>query len=68
MTDLDLLIADAEAYAKKAGLSIATISRKLFGDGTRIGKMKSGEASALSRTIKTARIRLSQMEASRESA
>ena len=68
MTDLDILIADAEAYAKKAGLSIATVSRKLFGDGTRIAKMKAGDASALSRTIKRAREKLDGMEASQEAA
>ena len=63
MTELDSLIADAEAYAMKAGRSISTVSRQLFGDGTRIAKMKAGEASALSRTVEKARRKLEELEA-----
>lgn len=61
MTELERLIADAEAYANTAGLSISTVSRKLFGDGTRIHKMKAGQGSALASTINRAREKLSEM-------
>lgn len=63
MTDLDRLIADAETYADKAGLSISTVSRQLFGDGTRIRKMKAGQTSALSRTIERAGKKLRTLNA-----
>ena len=63
MTDLQALIKDADAYAAKSGAAIATVSRKLFGDGTRIGKIREGRASALSSTVQRARDRLSALEA-----
>lgn len=68
MTDLDTLISDAKAYARKSGTSISTVSRKLFGDGTRINKISDGKATAWITTIERAKIRLKKLEAELESA
>lgn len=62
MTELDELIADAEAFAAANNISISTLSRKLFGDGTRIHKIKTENATATFRVVKRARERLSGMK------
>ena len=62
MSDLDALLNDAEAFAKSQGLSVATISRKLFGDGTRIRKMREKKAGVTFARMEKARKTLTELQ------
>lgn len=62
MAELDQLLRSAEQYAERSGLSISTISRKLFNDGKTIARLKSGGQCTL-RTLETAQARLAELAA-----
>ncbi len=61
MSEIDALISRARAAADKTGLSISTVSRKLFNDGKAIARLEAGGQCTL-RTLETARARLSELE------
>lgn len=60
MTDLERLLEDAGQFANETGRSISTVSKRLLGDGTRIGKIQRGEATAYASTIGRAIQRLEE--------
>ncbi len=60
MSDLDQLLLKAETYAESAGLSVSTVSRKLFNDGKTIARLKSGGQCTL-KTLETAQSRLAEL-------
>ncbi len=62
MSEIDTLITRARAAADLTGLSLSTVSRKLFNDGKAIARLEAGGQCTL-RTLETARARLSEMEA-----
>ncbi len=62
MSEIDTLISRARAAADLTGLSLSTVSRKLFNDGKAIARLEAGGQCTL-RTLETARARLSEMEA-----
>jgi len=62
MDRLDDLIARAETYAETAGLSLSTVSRKLFNDGKGLTRLKSGGQCTV-KTLDAAFGRLADLEA-----
>lgn len=60
MTELDKLISDIQSYAQP-GRSEGTISRILFGDGSRVRLLKAGEVSITERVLRRARADLDRM-------
>ncbi|NOX94302.1 MAG: sulfate adenylyltransferase subunit CysD [Alphaproteobacteria bacterium] len=63
MSELLSFIAQAETYAERQGLSLSTVSRKLFNDGKTITRLKDGGQCTL-KTLETARGRLAELEQS----
>ena len=61
MSELKTIIARARAAADKTGLSLSTISRKLFNDGKAIARLEAGGQCTL-KTLETAREKLAQLE------
>lgn len=61
MNQLTELIARAERVAAERGLSISTVSRKIFNDGKTIGRLKAGRQCTL-RTLMAAQERLAMLE------
>lgn len=61
MSEIQDLIARAETVAASSGLSLSTVSRKLFNDGKTITRLQDGGQCTL-KTLETARARLSEME------
>lgn len=61
MSDLDTLLTDMAAFAKASGLSTATLSRKLLGDGTRYDKLLNKSVGINLRTLERAREKLDVM-------
>ena len=67
MSEIDSLITRAKAASDKSGLSISTVSRKLFNDGKAIARLEAGGQCTL-KTLETARARLAELEAGEFSA
>jgi len=61
MSEIQELIERAETVAASSGLSLSTISRKLFNDGKTIARLQDGGQCTL-KTLETARARLSELE------
>ena len=61
MSEIDSLITRAKAASDKSGLSISTVSRKLFNDGKAIARLEAGGQCTL-KTLETARARLAELE------
>lgn len=61
------LITRAERYAKKSGLSLTTVSRKILNDGSRLHDLKAGSR-IWPETLQSACARLVQLEAELEGA
>ncbi len=61
MNEIQDLIARSEAAAANTGLSLSTVSRKLFNDGKAISRLKAGGQCTL-KTLETARTRLAELE------
>jgi len=62
MSEIETLITRARAAADATGLSISTVSRKLFNDGKAIGRLQNGGQCTL-KTLNNARERLAEIEA-----
>lgn len=62
MADITDIIQRARAYAEKKDRSIATISRKLFGNGNRLEEIASGATSLRLDVLERAAERLAEME------
>jgi sulfate adenylyltransferase subunit 2 len=62
MSEITVLVTRAKAAAEAAGLSVSTVSRKLFNDGKAIARLEAGGQCTL-RTLETARARLAELEA-----
>lgn len=60
------LLDQAEAFASDKGLSVKTVSGKLFGNGERIAQYRSGQISPSMRTLEQARQRLDDLKAGRK--
>jgi len=61
MTDVDKFIARAHAYCERRGVSPSTISRKLLGNGNRLGELAAGKSLRVD-TLHKAQKLLSEME------
>ena len=61
MTEIDELVRRAESLADNKGLSLSTVSRKLFNDGKGLARLKAGGQCTL-KTLETARERLAALE------
>lgn len=61
MAEIETLIARAEALASSSGLSLSTVSRKLFNDGKAINRLREGGQCTL-KTMQTAQSRLAELE------
>ncbi len=66
MTEIDDIIDRAERVAETKGLSLSTVSRKLFNDGKGIARLKAGGQCTL-KTLETARARLTALETDQSS-
>jgi hypothetical protein len=44
MSDIPALVSRAHAYAKRSGLALTTVSRKLLGNGKRLGEIEAGKS------------------------
>ena len=62
MDDTQKLIARVDALARRSGASPSTLSRKLFGNGKRLGEIKAGGSLTMA-TYKRAVAKLSDLEA-----
>lgn len=62
MSEIEALIARASSVADGSGLSLSTVSRKLFNDGKAISRLKEGGQCTL-KTLETAQARLAELEA-----
>ncbi len=62
MSEIDQLVSRAEDLAASKGLSLSTVSRKLFNDGKGLARLKAGGQCTL-KTLETARARLKALEA-----
>ncbi|MHA7871568.1 MAG: hypothetical protein ACX939_04380, partial [Hyphococcus sp.] len=62
MTEIETLLSRAETVAAQSGLSLSTVSRKLFNDGKAIARLRDGGQCTL-KTLETARARLTALEA-----
>ena len=67
MSEIDQLLDRAEALAASTGLSLSTVSRKLFNDGKGLARLKAGGQCTL-KTLETARARLAALESEGSSA
>ncbi len=61
MTEIADLLTRAKAAAEATGLSVSTVSRKLFNDGKAIARLEAGGQCTL-KTLATARARLAELE------
>jgi sulfate adenylyltransferase subunit 2 len=61
MPQIAELIARAERFAAARGLSVSTVSRKIFNDGKTIGRLQAGRQCTL-KTLDAAEARLSELE------
>ena len=61
MQQIDTLIARAERLAAIRGLSVSTVSRKIFNDGKTIARLQSGRQCTL-KTLEAAEARLDELE------
>ena len=61
MAEIEDLITRAETLAAQSGLSLSTVSRKLFNDGKAIARLRDGGQCTL-KTMETARARLTELE------
>lgn len=61
MADIETLLTRAEALAAKSGLSLSTVSRKLFNDGKTITRLRDGGQVTL-KTMEMAQARLAELE------
>ena len=61
MTEIDQLLARAEAYADQSGLSLSTVSRKVMNDGKGLERLKAGGQCTL-KTLDAALARLADLE------
>ena len=61
MSEIDELVRRAENLADNKGLSLSTVSRKLFNDGKGLARLKAGGQCTL-KTLETARERLTELE------
>ena len=64
MTEINALLMRARHAAETSGLSLTTVSRKLFNDGKAIARLEAGGQCTL-RTLETAKARLQALEADR---
>lgn len=62
MAEIEQFIQRAEQFAGASGLSLSTVSRKLFNDGKTIARLRDGGQCTL-KTLETARARLAELEA-----
>lgn len=62
MSDLDRLVARAEAYAKATGFALGTVSVRILNDGKALGEIKRGGRSMTLRTLEKASARLAELE------
>ena len=62
MSEIQDLIARAKTAADQGGLSLSTVSRKLFNDGKAIFRLEAGGQCTL-KTLETARAKLAEREA-----
>ena len=62
MTDVEQFIARALAYCERTNASPSTVSRKLLGNGKRLGELKDGQGSLRVDTFHRAQARLDQLE------
>lgn len=67
MSELDQLVSRAETLATRTGLSLSTVSRKLFNDGKGLARLKAGGQCTL-KTLETAQARLAALETETASA
>ncbi len=61
MSEITSLLAEAKAAAETTGLSLSTVSRKLFNDGKAIARLEAGGQCTL-KTLETARTRLAELQ------
>lgn len=61
MAEIETLLTRAEALAAKSGLSLSTVSRKLFNDGKTITRLRDGGQVTL-KTMEAAQARLAELE------
>nr|WP_243396508.1 sulfate adenylyltransferase subunit CysD [Marinicaulis flavus] len=61
MSEITTLLNQAKAAAESTGLSVSTISRKLFNDGKAIARLEAGGQCTL-KTLETARARLAELQ------
>lgn len=61
MSDIDILLVRAARFAEVSGLSLSTVSRKLFNDGKGLSRLKNGGQCTM-RTLQTALERLDALE------
>lgn len=61
MSEIDQLVRRAEDLAASKGLSLSTVSRKIFNDGKGLARLKAGGQCTL-KTLETARARLTALE------
>jgi|GEM_PF-5161493 len=59
--NIPTLISRAENYADETGLTISTVSKKLFNDGKTLGRLKDGRQCTV-RTLERAFERLAELE------
>ena len=62
MSEINAILDRAKSAAEATGLSLSTISRKLFNDGKAIARLESGGQCTL-KTLETAKARLAELEA-----
>ncbi len=62
MSEISSIIERAKSAAESTGLSVSTVSRKLFNDGKAIARLESGGQCTL-KTLETAKERLAALEA-----
>lgn len=62
MVELDELITRARAYADSKGKSSKTVSRILFGSGSRLNQLASGKSSLRLDTLQKVHQKLAQLE------
>ncbi len=62
MSEINGIIARAKSAAESTGLSVSTVSRKLFNDGKAIARLENGGQCTL-KTLETAKARLAALEA-----
>lgn len=63
MVELHEVISRARAYAVRSGKSPATVSRILFGNGTRLEQIESGKSSLRVDTLQKVQEKLTDLEA-----